>query len=190
MSSYIKKLPHPITGKKQEALCIDDYFGQHEYGYFFLKSGKNATWKSWDKIRQGHLEGWDIFSEKGIRKELETLSNDEKTIRQFETGATRDTDLNKNDYEGFICPLVMERFGDYMTKHRFQSDGNIRESDNWQNLFGDKHLDVCMKSGFRHFHAWWKAHRGYKTEETIEDSICALIFNAQAYLHKLLKDKN
>ena len=108
-------------------------------------------------------------------------------IRQFNTGANRDTDEGKFDYEGFICPLVVERYGQYMHRNRIQANGEIRDSDNWQKLFGDKHLDVCMKSGFRHFHKWWKAHRGYKTDEDIQDSICALIFNAQAYLHKLLK---
>ncbi len=111
-------------------------------------------------------------------------------MRNFKSGATRNSDQDKYDYEGFICPLVMERFGEYMHKHRKQADGKLRDSDNWQNLFGDKHEDVCMKSAFRHFHSWWKAHRGYKTEESIEESICALIFNAQAYLHKKLKYEN
>lgn len=110
-------------------------------------------------------------------------------MRNFKSGATRDTDENKLDYEGFISPLILERFAEYMNKHRIQADGKIRDSDNWQKLFGDKHLDVCMKSGFRHFMAWWKEHRGIKTDDGIEDNICALIFNANAYLFKLLKDK-
>jgi hypothetical protein len=111
-------------------------------------------------------------------------------IRQFNTGATRDIDTGKLDYEGFFNPLVMERFAQYMNKHRKQSDGNLRDSDNWQKLFGEKHYDVCMKSAFRHFMDWWKQHRGLTGQDTLEDSICALIFNAQAYLFKILKDKN
>lgn len=110
-------------------------------------------------------------------------------MRTFETGATRNNDVNKLDFEGFMSPLVIERYAEYMHKHRFQSDGNIRNSDNWQNLFGEKHSDVCIKSAWRHFFSWWKSHRGYNTEETIEESICALIFNASAYLHKIQKDK-
>lgn len=102
---------------------------------------------------------------------------------------TRDDDTNKLDYEGFLSPLVLERFAEYMNKHRVQADGKIRDSDNWQKLFGDKHLDVCMKSGFRHFMDWWLFHRGYKGRDDIESSICGLIFNANAYLYKLLKDK-
>ncbi len=107
-------------------------------------------------------------------------------IRKFETGATRDIDVNKYDYEWFLSPLVMERFGKYMHKHRQQPDGNLRDSDNWQKGIP---LAAYVKSAFRHFFSWWKSHRGLKTEETIEESICALIFNAQGYLHELLKQK-
>jgi len=110
-------------------------------------------------------------------------------MRKFSTGATRNLEEGKLDYEGFYSPLVMERYAEYMNKHRRQTDGKFRDSDNWQKLFGEKHLDVCMKSAFRHFMDWWKQHRGYKGQDTIEDSICALLFNLQAYLYKLLKDK-
>src|SRR5580698_7792736 len=53
-------------------------------------------------------------------------------FRTFETGATRNLDASKYDYEGFLSPLVMERFGQYMHKHRVQADGSLRDSDNWQ----------------------------------------------------------
>jgi len=65
----------------------------------------------------------------------------------------------------------------------------LRDSDNWQNLFGDKHFAVCMKSGMRHFMDWWMQHRGYEGQDTLEESLCALLFNVQAYLFKILKDK-
>jgi hypothetical protein len=61
MSSYIKKIQHPITKKKQDCLCIDDYFGRHRYGYFFRKDGKNADWK--DLSQQ---ENFNIFKEDEI----------------------------------------------------------------------------------------------------------------------------
>ena len=109
-------------------------------------------------------------------------------MRNFLSGATRDNDETKIDYEGFLSPLVLQRFGEYMNKHRTQADKKLRDSDNWQKLFGEEHLAVCMKSAWRHFHAWWSAHRGEPSED-IEESICAVIFNAQAYLFKILKDK-
>lgn len=104
-------------------------------------------------------------------------------MRQFSTGATRDNDDTKNDYEGFLSPLVIERFGDYMTKHRHQADGQVRDSDNWQKGIPK---EAYAKSMWRHFLSFWKVHRGYKDED-IEESLCAIIFNAQGYLHEHLK---
>jgi hypothetical protein len=111
-----------------------------------------------------------------------------EAIRTFDTGATRDTAQGKLDYEGFLSPIVLERYAKYLDKHRVQSNGELRESDNWQKMFGDKHFDVCMKSACRHFIDWWMQHRGYKGQEDIADSICALIFNAMAYLYKIESD--
>ena len=72
-------------------------------------------------------------------------------MRVFDTGATRDADIGKNDYEGFLSPLVIQRYGKYMNKHRKQVDGKLRDSDNWQKGFGENHYAVCMKSLWRHF---------------------------------------
>ncbi len=110
----------------------------------------------------------------------------ETDMRTFTTGATRNQDDTKIDPEGFYSPLVVERFAQYLHKHRKQADGQTRASDNWQKGMP---ITVYMKSAWRHFLAWWKAHRGYVTEEDIEDSICGLIFNAQGYLYELLKNK-
>ncbi|MCK5625051.1 hypothetical protein KAI04_04365 [Candidatus Pacearchaeota archaeon] len=109
-----------------------------------------------------------------------------KKIRKFDTGATRDTDSDKHDYEGYLSPIVLKRFGEYMTKHRVQSDGNLRDSDNWQKGIPK---DAYMKSGWRHFMDWWSEHRGIKTKEGIEEALCAILFNIQGYLHEYLKEK-
>lgn len=106
------------------------------------------------------------------------------SIREFDTGATRDTDDGKLDFEGFLSPLALERYAQYMHKHRRQSDGGMRDSDNWQKGIP---LDAYMKSGWRHFRDWWREHRGYPTDEGIEEALCALIFNASGYLHEHLK---
>jgi len=107
-------------------------------------------------------------------------------VRKFSTGATRNNEEGKLDYEAFYSPLVMERFAKYMHKHRIQDDGSLRDGDNWQKGIP---MDAYMKSGWRHFFDWWKQHRGIKSDEEIEESICALIFNAQGYLFELLKNK-
>jgi len=107
-------------------------------------------------------------------------------MREFDTGATRNTEEGKYDYEGFISPLVIERFAEYMHKHRFQADGKVRESDNWQKGMP---LEVFMKSAWRHFMDWWMEHRGHESREGLEDALCGLLFNLSGYLHETLKDK-
>lgn len=105
-------------------------------------------------------------------------------MRTFETGATRDSDAAKLDYEGFLSPLAMEAFAAYMHKHRIQPDGSLRDSDNWQKGIP---LDAYMKSGWRHFFDWWKHHRGVPANENSVEAMCALLFNVQGYLHEYLK---
>jgi hypothetical protein len=109
-----------------------------------------------------------------------------KKSRYFKTGATRDTDENKLDFEGFISPAVLKRYAEYMDKHRKQSDGNLRASDNWQKGIPK---EAYMKSGWRHFFDWWSEHRGLGSREGIEDALCAVIFNSMGYLHEHLKEK-
>ena len=106
-------------------------------------------------------------------------------MREFAKGATRDDDVSKLDYEGYNNPLVDKCYAKYLNKHRQTANG-LRDSDNWQNLFGEKHFDVCMKSLCRHVVDARLAHRGYKSEQPIIDSLNAIIFNAKAYLLKLL----
>jgi hypothetical protein len=109
-------------------------------------------------------------------------------VRTFETGATRDTDENKLDFEGFLSPLVIERFAAHMHANRLQKNGVVRPSDNWQKGIP---LDVYMKSGYRHFVEWWKCHRNIPTMKPAdkEEALCGLIFNAMGYLHELLKER-
>jgi hypothetical protein len=105
-------------------------------------------------------------------------------IRQFETGATRNVDAGKPDFEGFLSPLSLRRYAEYMHRNRVQADGSVRASDNWQKGIP---LDSYAKSGFRHFMSFWSLHRGFEADESLEDALCALIFNAQGYLHEILK---
>lgn len=106
-------------------------------------------------------------------------------MRTFATGATRDAEDGKYDYEGFLSPLVLERFAQYMHKHRKQADGKLRDSDNWQKGIP---LAAYIKSAWRHFMDWWFAHRfGRLTREETEDALCALMFNVMGYLHEYLR---
>jgi len=103
-------------------------------------------------------------------------------MRKFESGATRNNDDGKLDYEGFLSPIVLEEFAKYMHKARVQDDGTIRDSDNWQKGIP---RDEYMKSMWRHFHSVWKKHRA--GEDNNED-LCALLFNVSGLLHEQKKN--
>lgn len=117
-----------------------------------------------------------------------------QTIRKFSTGATRDIDTSKNDYEGFLDPDVLEAYGDYMTLHRKQADGSLRDSDNWQKGMPK---EVYVKSLLRHLMVVWRIHRGREpknelvggvwTRVTMKDALCAVLFNAMGLIHEILK---
>lgn len=107
-------------------------------------------------------------------------------MRTFETGATRDTDEDKLDFEGFLSPRVLQRFAEYMHHHRKQADGQLRASDNWQKGIP---REAYMKSMWRHFMDVWMMHRSVDSVNplVLEDALCAMLFNVQGYLHELLK---
>lgn len=107
------------------------------------------------------------------------------TIRVFDTGALRDTEAGKLDFEGFLSPLAVEAFATFMNFNRELADGSTRDSDNWQKGIPK---DAYIKSGWRHFVAWWRCHRGVGAKEGIVWALCGVLFNAQGYLHELLKD--
>lgn len=105
-------------------------------------------------------------------------------MREFNTGATRNIDNNKLDFEGFFSPLVIEAVAEHMHVNRKQADGTIRDSDNWQRGIP---RDAYMKSLWRHFFDVWKWHRGLSCQETLKMALCGVIFNASGYLHELIK---
>lgn len=113
-------------------------------------------------------------------------ANDIRTVRTFASGATRDADTDKIDFEGFLSPLVLQRFGEYMHHHRKQADGQLRSSDNWQKGMS---REVYMKSLIRHLHDLWLEHDGFTSREGIEDALCGILFNTQGYLFEVLREK-
>jgi hypothetical protein len=111
-------------------------------------------------------------------------------VRQFETGATRDTDDGKLKIEGFIDPLVDHRFSEYMHVHRRQTDGSLRAPDNWQK---GMEKDVYADSLIRHILDFRLHHDGYGTvavDHDLENVLCAVLFNVRGYLFELLRTKH
>ena len=110
----------------------------------------------------------------------------DKNVRVFGTGATRDTNEGKLEYARFFSPEVLYYFAQYMHKNRFQSDGTLRDPDNWKKGMT---RDVYMDSLARHYHDVWLHHEGSGdlATENLHDSLCGLMFNSMGYLYEETK---
>lgn len=111
--------------------------------------------------------------------------------RKFESGATRSSITDRYDPEAALSPLVVERYAAYIHSCNKLPDGSLRADDNWQKGIP---LEVYMKGAWRHFLHAWQRHRNWlvadpKAAPTLEDDLCALLFNVQGYLHELLAEK-
>lgn len=106
------------------------------------------------------------------------------TTRVFATGATRNNDASKYDYEGFLSPLVLEAYAAYMHVNRQLEDGSVRASDNWQKGIP---REVYAKSGWRHFHDLWKAQRGIAPDEGELGASMGVLFNVMGWAFERMK---
>jgi len=107
-------------------------------------------------------------------------------VRRFVTGAMRTDDTFKLDPEGSLSPIALLRYCQYLHKHRFQADGTIRASDNWQRGMPRRRY---MKALWRHCFDTWLIWRGFphlaRTDD-IEVALCGVLFNAFGMLHEVL----
>lgn len=129
-------------------------------------------------------EGTEVHRERAPAGDWYDDGLKSSVVRTFSTGANRDVDTDKLDFEGFLSPIAIEAFGLYMHKNRFLRDGSFRDSDNWQRGIP---LPVYVKSGWRHFFDWWRHNRGLPIRETLIEALCGLLFNVFGYLHEYLK---
>lgn len=113
-------------------------------------------------------------------------------MRKYTTGATRNDDKERPEFGGFLSPIVVRRFGEYMHKNRLQKDGTLRASDNWKK--GMARRDY-FESLFRHFIDVWEEITNDKDQETtlnyeddriLQEALCAILFNAQGLLREVL----
>jgi hypothetical protein len=112
-------------------------------------------------------------------------------IRTFESGATRNLDDNKLDYEGFLSPAVLHAFAEYMHGKRMQADGTMRSSSNWKKGIP---IEQYMKSMFRHFMDVWMLHSGEvpiqpETGKPVDydEAFGGLLFNVMGMWHEIMK---
>lgn len=113
---------------------------------------------------------------------------DTNKIRKFDSGATRDTEKGKLSYTKALSPIVLQEYVKYLDKHRVQSDGNLRDFDNWKlGIPPEAYLDALG----RHWMNVWLLSQGYKASDnhgtvTLVDSLNAMLFNCMGLLHTLL----
>lgn len=107
-------------------------------------------------------------------------------MRQFESGATRNSDTDKLDIEGFMNPMAEMVFYRYMHKHRHLDDGSLRDSDDWQKGIPQKEYVKSLKRHTEDVHLW---NRGYDTRDGIVEAICGNIFNNFGLLHEILEGR-
>lgn len=125
------------------------------------------------------------FYQPGTPERAEAEKAESKMLG-FETGATRNRKEDEIRYEGFLSPLAIKMFGEYMHEHRFTADGTVREPDNWQKGIP---LDSYMDSLWRHLMDLWMIHRGHPelAREDLKSALAGLFFNVQGYMHETAK---
>jgi hypothetical protein len=117
-------------------------------------------------------------------------------MRDFASGATRDSADWKLDLKGFLSSRAIHMLGRYMHFHRKQADGKLRDSDNWKRGIP---IPVYEESATRHFFEWLKALEADK-EDRLGPNVSAnfdqngaivaalgLMFNLQGWLHEQAK---
>lgn len=195
INDRVKLLRTKCYAYTTDDICTVMALSGHEYGGIGILSDADEDTESYMWVNKEdlvHVTNVPTVRPRGSDLQPQT----DKAVREFGTGATRDLDANKLDFEGFLSPLVLRRYAEHMHKARRMPDGSMRESDNWQ--LGIP-IPVYMKSLFRHFFSVWELHRGIPVFETLADGtviekdleteLSALLFNTNGYLHEILKAK-
>ena len=139
--------------------------------------------------REDDFTYWDQADE--AYDELKECDSRMSDIRKFDSGAVRDGDDGKYDYEGFLSPAVLLAFAEYMHGHRKLTDGTFRASDNWQ---AGIPKEQYLKSLLRHVMDLWLISRTGKSVRpetgeavSLNETLGGVLFNAQGFWHESLK---
>jgi hypothetical protein len=106
-------------------------------------------------------------------------------MRVFNSGATRDDNIGKLDYVRGLSAQVQQRYLEYLSAHRKQKDGSLRDFDNWKKGID---ADAYRESLLRHAHDAERASMGLPVPDdaSLQDLLCSVLFNASGWLFELL----
>lgn len=132
------------------------------------------------------MTGW---AGRGFSKLNDETGNghDDGRIRQYPTGATRDSGQDKPVHWRFGSALVEKRFGEYMHTKRVQSNGELRDGDNWKKGIPIQDYFDSLSRHVNDLRLHMEGFGDEATEQDIETVLCAVKFNVDGMLHEFLK---
>jgi len=119
---------------------------------------------------------------------IPTSQEDDGTLRTFASGATRDTSDGKPEHWGFSSALVEKRYGEYMHSKRIQTDGKLRDSNNWKKGIPQWAYFHSLSRHTSDLKLIAEGFPGEANEPDMEVVLCAMLFNVQGLLHEVLKE--
>lgn len=114
---------------------------------------------------------------------------DSGELRTFATGATRDTSQGKREPWGFTSALAEQRFCEYMHHHRKQSDGALRDSDNWKKGIPADAYKHSLGRHIQDLRLILEGYPGAARESDLEEVLCSVLFNVQGLLHETVRSR-
>lgn len=117
--------------------------------------------------------------------DLDQPADEAAEMRQFETGATRNKEVDPDIY-GFTSPLALHAFAAYMHANRLQADGTMRDSDNWKKGIPQDSYIRSMRRHLQDLTLHWDGYPELAREDMFA-AACGLFFNVQGFIHEAVK---
>ena len=110
-------------------------------------------------------------------------------MQTYHSGASRSDATNKLSYLRGLSVQVLTRYMEYLQANRALPDGSLRDFDNWKK---GQPAARYKDSLYRHTHDAIRKSIGLSVPEdaSLEDLLCAVIFNASGWLFELLVAKS
>jgi hypothetical protein len=116
-------------------------------------------------------------------------AKDDGKLRTFASGSTRDTNEGKLEPWGFTSALVEKAFSEYMHEKRIQSDGELRDSDNWTHGIPADSYYHSLSRHILDLRLLWEHFPEEANSKDMIEVLCATRFNVDGLMYELLKEE-